>query len=529
MMDQQAGSLALIASAAYVSTEIAAEYGNLPPSFLPFGHGRLFETQTATLAEYAERVVLTVPASFTINPVDATWLAKKNVEVLRVPDGVTLSESIAFAILNCGEFSALTLLHGDTLVPDAPHGKYDCIAVATPQRCYQWGHLSLRESHRDGAETAIAAAPTEILAGWFSFSNPRIFLDCLEASPTDFVRALERYDKKFRLLPIRSEDWLDFGHLHTFHLSRTKIDTARSFNDVSMDRRTVKKTGTNRDKIEAEARWFENLPLYMRLFTPAYLGRVTAGYRLAYEFSPNLHELYIFGCVGPRAWQEIASGCMDFLSTCANHISATEDRPGQSVLDDLVVRKTNDRLETWARQSKIKLDRGWTVNGRATPCLYRILEEVIEVALQSVPIHGIMHGDLCFPNMFYDYRQQTIKVIDPRGSVIDGKPSNYGDLRYDLAKLNHSVQGYDAILARRYSLKRLSDYSCEFELATTHSQEYFISGISEYDLNGIKIGDKSNQALTVLLFLSMLPLHSDRPDRQSAFLANALRLYQMLD
>jgi hypothetical protein len=33
------------------------------------------------------------------------------------------------------------------------------------------------------------------------------------------------------------------------------------------------------------------------------------------------------------------------------------------------------------------------------------------------------------------------------------------------------------------------------------------------------------QPLVVLLFLSMLPLHSDNPARQAAFFANALRLY----
>ena len=31
------------------------------------------------------------------------------------------------------------------------------------------------------------------------------------------------------------------------------------------------------------------------------------------------------------------------------------------------------------------------------------------------PLPGVMHGDLCFPNTFFDFRQQQIKVIDPRG------------------------------------------------------------------------------------------------------------------
>ena len=36
-------------------------------------------------------------------------------------------------------------------------------------------------------------------------------------------------------------------------------------------------------------------------------------------------------------------------------------------------------------------------------------------------------------------------------------------------------------------------------------------------------------AITALLFFSMLPLHSDRPDLQRRMLANALRLAGQLD
>ena len=35
--------------------------------------------------------------------------------------------------------------------------------------------------------------------------------------------------------------------------------------------------------------------------------------------------------------------------------------------------------------------------------------------------------------------------------------------------------------------------------------------------------------ITVLLFLSMLPLHQDAPRRQRAMLANALRLYEQME
>jgi hypothetical protein len=44
-------------------------------------------------------------------------------------------------------------------------------------------------------------------------------------------------------------------------------------------------------------------------------------------------------------------------------------------------------------------------------------------------------------------------------------------------------------------------------------------------IDGISGGGTDVRAVAVCLFLSMLPLHSDRPDRQRAFIANALRLY----
>jgi hypothetical protein len=48
-------------------------------------------------------------------------------------------------------------------------------------------------------------------------------------------------------------------------------------------------------------------------------------------------------------------------------------------------------------------------------------------------------------------------------------------------------------------------------------------------VDGIRASGPEVRAITVGLFLSMLPLHADRPDRQRAFIANALRLYAGLE
>ena len=53
--------IGLVLSGAYVNDELVAEYGLLPPAFLPFGQRRLFEHQVRSLTPLVEVIFLTVP------------------------------------------------------------------------------------------------------------------------------------------------------------------------------------------------------------------------------------------------------------------------------------------------------------------------------------------------------------------------------------------------------------------------------------------------------------------------------------
>ena len=66
----------------------------------------------------------------------------------------------------------------------------------------------------------------------------------------------------------------------------------------------------------------------------------------------------------------------------------------------------------------------------------------LERAVASLSREGpgsIMHGDFCLSNILYDLRSRICKLLDPRGSF--GASGIYGDPRYDVAKLYHSVYG----------------------------------------------------------------------------------------
>lgn len=139
-----------------------------------------------------------------------------------------------------------------------------------------------------------------------------------------------------------------------------------------------------------------------------------------------------------------------------------------------------------------------------------------------------LHGDLCFSNVLYDSRADNIKIIDPRGINADNELTLLGDQKYDLAKLCHSFIGlYDFIIADNFEITENEQIGVELSfdcdeqilaMADVFWQREFIPNFDNRDI----------LPLTVLLFLSMLPLHSDKPLRQKAMLANALRLYSML-
>lgn len=498
----------ILASAAYADNEIAAEFGLLPPTFLPFGHDRLYMQQVKIARKHHARVVLSLPADFEIPDADQTWLRKHEIEVCRVPPSIGLGDSILFVILTARIKGRMSILHGDTLFDELPIAT-DVFSVHEAIENYKWGYVT---------------DDKRALTGYFSFSDALEFARSLILTERDFVPAVALYRTEMGLNAIEVDGWRDFGHLQSYYHSRSSASTERSFNSLSISRLAVEKVSKNTTKVLDEALWYERLPPALKNHTPAYLGRIGDGYKIAYQPSPTLHELFVFGTLGHSVWNKIAEECFNFLAAC-QEASGTYD--ASSDLSTLLVEKTERRLAGFFSSKQLAQHRKYA--GVSLPSVSQIVKLCGDLATASHPIPGVMHGDFCLPNIFYDFRSQIVKVIDPRGSVRDGEASVFGDLRYDLAKLNHSLEGYDHILAGRYRLHMGENDNVSLELQFHNNRQSFVDATSKFRIEGRGVRDQGTMAATVLLFLSMIPLHSDRPDRQTAFLANALRLYTELE
>jgi len=522
----------LITSGAYVTPELTAELGKLPPTFLPVGNKRLFSLQIQTLASFGEPIYISIPEDFQVSPYDDYLLQAHGVSVLRIPNDLTLAESILLCLNLAGRHSdPLRILHGDTLIYDHPVD-LNTVSIGSTSSYYAWAECRFDSV---GKLTFVEGLPNggfnrDVLCGFFSFSDQCRFISALAKSKGHFISSLNLYNEETSLTPVHTNEWHDFGHAHCYYTSKHHITTQRAFNTLRITERTVVKSGNNAKKILAEAAWFENLPTSLKLFAPRMMSsrcdESGTDYEIERLYLSTLSELYVFGKLPVFVWERIFRACSQFLDACAG-VSAPD--AALSKTQSLYLDKTLSRLEDLARQSAVNIEKTWRVNRMSVPSLTGMAELTAEL-IPPIDRHSLVHGDLCFSNILYDFRTNMIQVIDPRGLDANGIVTPFGDLRYDVSKLRHSVIGlYDFIKADRYRLQSAGENNLDLEFSITSNKLQIMDAFSAMRLGDVMVNSIEIQAIMIHLFLSMLPLHNDRPDHQLAFIANAAMHYRQLE
>lgn len=520
----------LILSAAYIDQELQSEFGTIPPSFLPLGNKRLFRYQVE-LAPANEAVYLSIPESYRISAHDKVWLKAHDVAILSIPDGLNLGESLAAAYnLTINEADEhLTVLYGDTLFTQLPFGE-NVIGVSTVDDNYHWAEIQGDNGTWISHSLFCGSVTNQIVNGYFHFSHPKELMCLVAKAQRDFIAALNLYHSKKGLALADSSSWLDFGHINTYYKSKAQYTTQRSFNQLKITPHWIEKSSSKNGKIAAEAHWFASLPEALRLYTPQYLGSqnqdTKVSYRLEYLYLTALNELFVFAELPSKIWRQILNACMTFLQEC-QHYEIPCDGKGNN-LNQLFGAKTHERLEDFCASRGFNTEQTWSFNG----CKPVSVEHLLQTSSVYLPTQAqslsVLHGDLCFSNILYDFRTNRVKVIDPRGITPQGEKSIYGDIRYDLAKLSHSVLGlYDWIIAGYYDVD-ISDFQISLSIAAHNKQQEIQAIFLELVQEKFALSKRNLYAMQIQLFLSMLPLHADDLKRQDALFANAFRLYELL-
>jgi NDP-sugar pyrophosphorylase family protein len=327
--------------------------------------------------------------------------------------------------------------------------------------------------------------------------------------------------------------WYDAGHVENYFVSKQMLLKARYFNSLKFDRTSeiVTKTSQNTVKLTDEIEWYKQIPNDLSKLIPKIIDfdqSKNPFLKLEYIKHPTLAELWLYSDFTPKLWMEMLEELFEILNQFKKHSGAV-------TVDDyelIYKTKTEDRLNELISSNesfkRVLASDVLLINGKK----YRnwsTIKEDIELRIRDLHHEDdncLIHGDLCFSNIFCDFKSKNFKLIDPRGKWGN---TMFGDLKYDVAKLRHSlVGGFDTIINGlcTASLTESNHISMKIFEPKNHEEicTYLDSLIQNaWNLNEIKL-------IEGLLFISMLPLHKDHFERQLAFYSIGIqRLNEVLD
>lgn len=519
----------VILSGAYIEKELSSEFGFIPPAFLPLGNRRLYEYQVA-LSSGEEKVYMSIPSDYEISESDSVKISKLGIDILTVDVEKSLGESVRYVLsqLPLSNEESVGIIFGDTLFLKLPKDE-NVITLSSISPGYDWTLYDKGQVewvHEKGREDYLDNS--EVVSGYFNISCPKILAALLVASDGDFFEGLRHYKEDVGLTSVFEDTWLDFGHVTTYYNSKREFTTQRCFNNLKITTQYVEKSGSQYNKLKAEATWFESLPANIRLFTPQYLGSCDEStefsYKIEYLYNLALNEVFVFSEISILLWREIFKSCFEFLNSARSH----QGPSCEASLKRFVQSKSESRIKSYPENLNSFIDNEWRINGSEYVSFESMFDDTMSVISEGEGDKStLIHGDFCFSNILYDFRSKRIKVIDPRGITENNEISQFGNIKYDYAKISHSIIGlYDWILAEKYDLninyeRSEIDFNIYIDKRITAIQQEFLRQLEE----NTNIGKKELYALQVHLFISMIPLHSDSPERQLALLANSYRIY----
>ena len=457
------------------------------------------------------------------------------IKLVQVGSHKNILSSLKYGLQKADEELPTRVILGDTLIPESISDETDILFTSTKITSSEnWcliGHDKNNLYFID-KEQNVSVKDKEALVGYYSFSDTRYLLNCCITArlmlKKEISTALIMYQQKYKLKTQNIEDWFDLGHTSGLIKLKNILFSARDFNSIYVDTTlgTLTKSSTKIQKLEDEAFWFNNLPDELKVLTPRFISfkKDANKAELTQELYgyPSLQELYLSGEVNIEDWSYI----LEKLFTLHRNFEKYTSMENEQAMLWLYYDKTVQRVEELKRQKRywqhLLNEEKITINGvkyNGIKVLWKSVEKYAQNISKNVT-QTIIHGDYCFSNILFDSSNYMFKLIDPRGRL-NAEATIYGDSRYDIAKLRHSVCGlYDFIVQ---GLFKISEKYKTFEYKVLTTRDY---KVLEKIFDNLVVQNGYNpqdiKFIEGLLFLSMIPLHNF--NRQKMFYLRAVEL-----
>lgn len=333
----------------------------------------------------------------------------------------------------------------------------------------------------------------------------------------------EKQDLNF----IKTNSFYDLGDSFSKEKS-IQIIQPRFFNEISIDtfKGLLTKRSKDISKFNDEINWYLNVPKNLKYLTP----RV-----ISYELGKNpfitmefynyktAHSLLINDELNNEQWSMFFKNLKKTIDSMKGYTVNISSIDYSSIIYEMYINKTKNRLNNFKIQTKyLDLNKTIIINQKPIGDLNSIISQVEKLYNFLFKTENktlsFIHGDLCFSNILVETDKMFFRFIDPRGSF--GNKGIYGDVYYEIAKIQHSINGkYDYIIEDMFEVSCCNN-QIEYKVngQTDNIKKLFYTYF-ENDFNMQKV-----KFIEAMLFLSMCPLHADYPLRQLAMFATGCDL-----
>lgn len=535
-------NILIIPSAKIVNEELQSRYGKIIPLLIPLENGIVLDKLYKEYEDYYDEIIITLyeEVENTLKIINLKNYPKLKVKTLSKLDDIGNGiREVLKDLKNRENISNLSINFGDIYIKNL--NKYlsrNILCYSKNSEIDRWAYFIKEDNNliitQEKTKEVITNQRKDILIGFFNITSVERFYSIIskkeKGEKDTLYQSLEEYNSYNGLECILEDNWNDFGHLDNF-LQIQKIVETRFFNEISIDKdkNILTKKSEEKEKLINEIKWFLTLPNKLQWITPRIysysLEWEQPKVSMEYYSYPTLHHLYLYGNHNIDKWKKIFKKLFYVHNEMKGYSLKINRKDIEKALNNIYINKTIERLE------KVKQDKNFSryfekefyINNIKIESLNKLKRLIIEL-VEKLEINkreelNIIHGDYFFANILYDPTADIIKLIDPRGDF--GGYGIYGDPNYDLAKLAHSVDGkYDFIVEDLFELEELDkgfNYKIVYSEKYDEIKELFYSHFDKK----VRLKIKFIQAL---LFLSMIPLHKDKPKRQKVMLGVGVRI-----
>lgn len=423
------------------------------------------------------------------------------------------TEAIVWKISSAKDFDNLKKYPEDTTFFYLPSN----IAVVNPD-----GANVLLQKLRFILDTTIICKQDEVYGAIFT-------------NRTDFKHFIEEYNNQNSLDfvkgdKINTDIFIDLSVYDKLLAYISGGFDARYFNSLEGDNYTVTKRSADKKKMKMEYSYYWLLPERMKSFmVMPYDYREEekwASYTMERMPMTDIAIRWTHGAVDQEEFRKIMDRVFYFFSV--REEKQIDAKQYNKTADKLYLTKVDERIEKLKTLPEFKTIASLIKSGTDYSTIDEIIDEYKELYVkitkqltkQKKYRSVIGHGDVFFANMLYSKETNLLRLIDPKGALKEA--DLWTDPYYDIAKLSHSVCGnYDFFNTGSFDISL--DKDMHFVLNVHNNNQPYCAIFKEYlEKNGY------NYTLVRLyessLFLSMLPLHIDNPQKVFGFILNAINI-----